>query len=75
MLERRRTGGILLLYCRTDDGVYYVEAEGARFRVWRLTRDEWIAKEYWKRFVFWCWLIEAVPFRWFLRLATWFMRL
>lgn len=75
ILERRQTGRILLLYCLADDGVYYVEAEGSRFRVWRLTRDEAIAREYWARFRFWCWLIEAIPFRWFLRMATWFMRL
>ena len=75
ILERRQTGGILLLFCLTDDGVYYVEAEDARFRVWRLTRDEAVAREYWIRFRFWCWLIEALPSDRFLRLATWFMRL
>ncbi len=75
VIKRRQIGRILLLYCLAERGVYYLEAEREDFRVWRLTRDELIAREYWRRFRFWCWFIEAIPFHWFLRIATWFMRL
>ncbi|MFV1994974.1 MAG: hypothetical protein ACC661_06020 [Verrucomicrobiales bacterium] len=74
LIKRRRIGGVLLASFRQEDGTYYVEAEGNEFRVWRLTRDPDIANEYYLRFWFWSWLIEAVPSHLFLRLATWFMR-
>ena len=75
ILKRKETGSILVLLCQTDDGTYYVEAENVEFRAWRLTRDRRIADEYYKRFRFWSWLIEAIPSRLFLRIATYFMRL
>ncbi|MEM9481798.1 MAG: hypothetical protein AAGA58_19280 [Verrucomicrobiota bacterium] len=74
-LERKQIGGILVLHCLTGDGkTHYVEAESHEFRVWKLTRDELIAEEYFKRFCFWSWFIEAIPSHLFLRMATYFMR-
>lgn len=66
----------MVLHLLTDDGItHYVEAESNEFRVWKLTKDELIAEEYFKRFCFWSWFIEAIPSRLFLRLATYLMRI
>ena len=75
ILKKHQTGSILILMCKTEDDTWYVEAENVEFRVWRLTRDRRIADEYFKRFRFWSWLIEAIPSRLFLKVATYFMRL
>ena len=64
----------MLLFLSNDGKTHYVEAENHQFRVWKLTRDELIANEYFDRFCFWSWFIEAIPSRTFLRLATYFMR-
>ncbi|MEM7145899.1 MAG: hypothetical protein AAF591_12250 [Verrucomicrobiota bacterium] len=74
LIRRKQIGGILLALYRQGDGTYYVEAESDEFRVWRLTRDAAIAKEYFQRYWFWGWLIEAIPSGMFLGMAIWFMR-
>ena len=75
-LKRKQIGHILVLQFLANDGkTHYVEAESHQFRVWKLTKDELIADEYFKRFCFWSWFIEAIPSRVFLRLATYLMRI
>jgi hypothetical protein len=74
LIRRKTIGGILLALYQQGDGTYYVEAEANEFRVWRLTQDPEIAREYFQRYWFWCWLIEAIPSDLFMRTAIWFMR-
>ncbi len=74
LIKKKVIGGVFLAMYQQDDGTFYLEAESNEFRVWRLTRDEDIANEYYARFWFWSWLIEAIPSRTFLRLATFLMR-
>ena len=73
-IKQRFVGGVLLALYRQEDGTYYLEAESDEFRVWRLTRDREVAREYYVRFWFWSWWIEAIPSALFLRFATWMMR-
>jgi hypothetical protein len=74
LIRKKQIGGILLALYQQGDGTYYLEAEADEFRVWRLTRDPAIAKEYFQRYWFWCWLVEAIPSDHFLLMALWFMR-
>ena len=73
-IKKRQIGGVLLAFYQQEDGMYYVEAESDEFGVWRMTRDEEIAREYYVRYWFWSWLVEAIPSELFLQLATFFMR-
>lgn len=74
VLKERRLGSILVLMSR-DKATFYIEAENDDFRVWRLTENREIAEEYYSRFVFWAWFIEAIPSTIFLKFATYLMRL
>lgn len=74
LIRQKQVGGTLLALYRQQDGTFYVEAESNEFRVWRLTRDLAIAKEYFQRYWLWGWFAEALPGDLFLRTAIWFMR-
>ena len=74
-LKEKWIGPVLVAqYLQERDHLYYLEAEGPNFRVWRMTRDPERADELFSRFKFWSWLIVAIPSRLFLRVAAFFMR-